>query len=41
MGINGIGTTEHPVTGYQTRKAEKNATSGAVDFMEIVEEKAV
>ena len=40
MGINGIGTAEYPATGYQTRKAERSAESGAVGFMEIVAEKA-
>ncbi len=40
MGINGIGAAGYPVTGYQTRKAERNAKSGAVGFMETVEEKA-
>lgn len=40
MGINGIGTTDYPVTGYQTRKAERSAESGAVSFMETVAEKA-
>ena len=35
MGINGIGTAGYPVTGYQARKAERNA-----EFMEIVAEKA-
>ncbi len=40
MGINGIGTAGYPVTGYQTRKAERNAESRAVGFMETVAEKA-
>ena len=40
MGINGIGTAGYPVTGYQTRKAERSAESGAAGFMEIVAEKA-
>lgn len=35
MGINGIGTAGYPVTGYQTRKAERSAESRAVEFMEI------
>lgn len=39
MGINGIGTVGYPVTGYQTRKAERSAESGAVGFMETVAEK--
>ena len=40
MGINGIGTAGYPVTGYQTSKTERNATSGTAGFMKIVEEKA-
>ena len=40
MSVNGIGTAGYPVTGYQTRKAEKSVESGAAGFMEIVEEKA-
>lgn len=40
MGINGIGAAGYPVTGYQTRKAERSAESGAVGFMETVAEKA-
>ena len=40
MSVNGIGTAGYPVTGYQTKKAEKSVESGAVGFMEIVEEKA-
>ena len=40
MSINGIGTDGYPVTGYQARKAERSAESGAAGFMEIVEEKA-
>ncbi len=40
MGINGIGAAGYPVTGYQTRKAERSAESGATEFMEIVAEKA-
>ena len=40
MSVNGIGAAGYPVTGYQTRKAERSAESRAVGFMEIVEEKA-
>ena len=40
MGINGIGTAGYPVTGYQTKKAERSADSEATGFMEIVAEKA-
>lgn len=40
MGINGIGTAGYPVTGYQTRKAERSAESVTTEFMEIVAEKA-
>ncbi len=40
MGINGIGTATYPVTGYQTRKTERSAESGAVGFMETIAEKA-
>ena len=40
MEINGIGTAGYSVTGYQTRKAERNAESGTAGFMEIVAEKA-
>ena len=40
MGINGIGTAGYPVTGYQTKKAERNAESDAAEFREIVAEKA-
>jgi len=39
MSINGIGTVGYPVTGYTARKAERNAESGAVGFMETVAEK--
>ncbi len=39
MSINGVGTAGYPVTGYQTRKAERSVESGATGFMEIVEEK--
>ena len=38
MGINGIGAG-CPVTGSQTRKAERNAESQMVDFMDTVAEK--
>lgn len=41
MSINGIGTTGYPLTGYTTRKTGRSAESGAVGFMEAVEEKAV
>ena len=40
MSVNGIGTAGYPMAGYESRKAERNAESGAVGFMEIVEEKA-
>lgn len=39
MGINGIGTAGYPMTGYTARKAERNAESGAVGFMETVAER--
>lgn len=39
MGINGIGTAGYPVAGYTARKAERNAESRAVGFMETVAEK--
>ncbi len=40
MRINGIGTAGYPMTGYTAMEAERSAESGAVGFMEIVEEKA-
>ena len=40
MSINGIGAAGYPVTGYQARKAERNAESGAEGFIEIVAKKA-
>ena len=40
MSVNGIGTAGYPIAGYTERKAERSAESGAVGFMEIVEEKA-
>ncbi|MDE6318431.1 MAG: hypothetical protein K2M22_01700 [Lachnospiraceae bacterium] len=40
MSIGGIGAAGYPVTGYQTRKAERSVESGAVGFMETVAEKA-
>ncbi len=40
MGINGIGTAGYPMTGYMARRMEKSAESGAVGFMETMEEKA-
>ena len=40
MGINGIGTAGYPLTGYTARKIGRSAESGAVGFMETVEEKA-
>ena len=40
MSVNGIGAAGYPATGYQTRKAERNAESGGVGFMETVAEKA-
>ena len=39
MGINGIGTTGYSLTGYTVRKTGRSAKSGAVGFMETVEEK--
>lgn len=39
MGINGIGASGYSVAGYTVRKAERNAESGAVGFMETVAEK--
>ena len=40
MGISGVGTAGCPMTEYTARKAERSAESGAVGFMETVEEKA-
>ncbi len=40
MGINGIGTTGYPLTGYTARKMERSAEPGTVGFMKTVEEKA-
>ncbi len=40
MSISGIGAAGYPVTGYTARKAERNAESGAMGFMETVAEKA-
>ena len=40
MGINGIGATGYPVTGYTARKAERSVESGTVGFMETIAEKA-
>lgn len=40
MGINGIGATGYPVTGYTARKAERSVESGTAGFMEIAAEKA-
>ena len=40
MSVNGIGAAGYPVTGYQTRKAERSAESSTVDFMETMAEKA-
>lgn len=40
MSISGIGAVSYPVAGYETRKTERSAESGAAGFMEIVEEKA-
>ena len=40
MSINGIGTAGYPLTGYTARKTGRSAESGAVGFMETVEEKA-
>ena len=39
MSVNGIGAG-YPTAGYTTQRAERNADSGTVGFMEIVEEKA-
>ena len=39
MGINGIGTAGYSLTGYTVRKTGRSAKSGAVGFMETVEEK--
>ena len=40
MSVNGIGVASYPVTGYESRKAERSAESGAVGFMETMVEKA-
>ena len=40
MGINGIGAAGYPAAAYTVRKAERNAESGTVGFMETMEEKA-
>ncbi len=40
MNVNGIGTAGYPLTGYTARKTGRSAESGAVGFMETVEEKA-
>lgn len=40
MSINGIGIAGYPLTGYTARKTGRSAESGAVGFMETVEEKA-
>lgn len=40
MGINGIGAAGYPVTGHQTRKAERSVESSTVDFMGTMAEKA-
>ena len=40
MSISGIGTAGYPLTGYTARKAERNAESGTVGFMDTVAEKA-
>ncbi len=39
MSISGIGEAGYPVTGYTAGKAERNAESGAMGFMETVAEK--
>ena len=39
MSINGIGTAGYPLAGYTARKAERNAESGTVGFMETVAER--
>lgn len=41
MGINGIGTTGYPMTGYTVKRAERSAESETEGFMETVAEKAV
>ena len=40
MSVNGIGAAGYPAAGYQARKTERSAESGAVGFMETVAEKA-
>ena len=40
MSISGIGTAGYPLAGYTARKAERNAESGTVGFMDTVAEKA-
>ncbi len=40
MNVNGIGTAGYPLTGYTAKKTGRSAESGAVGFMETVEEKA-
>ena len=39
MSISGIGTAGYPLAGYTARKAERNAESGTVGFMETVAER--
>ena len=39
MSVNGIGTAGYPLTGYTARKTGRSAESGAVGFMETVEER--
>ncbi|NBI92743.1 hypothetical protein D3Z45_19760 [Lachnospiraceae bacterium] len=40
MSVNGIGTAGYPLARYTARKAERNAESGTVGFMDTVAEKA-
>ena len=39
MSINGIGTEGYSLSGYKAKKAGRSAESGAMGFMEMVEEK--
>ena len=41
MSVNGIGAAGYPMAGYMPKKAEKNAESGTVGFMETLAENAV
>ena len=40
MSVSGIGAASYPVTGYESRKSERSAESGAAGFMETMVEKA-